>query len=408
MATFRYEARGAGGSVESGTLSAASRAEAVRLLADRGETAVRITTIASTAPGDTSRSVPAGVRGRGMTRLELAAFVRELSTAVEAGLPILKALSSLANQAKSKRQRAMLDHLIAGVEGGRSLAEAAAEWGPPFSKMIVSVIRAGEISGRFAEVTAQLADLLERDIELRRSLLSATLYPLILLGVIIVAVAIVVTMIVPPILTAVAGEVARLPFPTRVVQGFADFTGQYWLYLIIAVLLVVLVVRYLLGQPGPRLKFDRAILHTPLLGSLLREVAVARFTRLLGTLTGAGLGILDALRTTRDTLGNMELARVIEEVEGKIADGHAIAEPLERSGYFPSLLVQIVDLGERSGQLESMLLRAADSFDRRTQSAIKLFTSALPPVLILIMAGIVGFVLAAILLPLVELQSALG
>jgi type II secretory pathway component PulF len=343
-----------------------------------------------------------------MSTLELASFVRELATAVEAGLPLLKALRSIEQQAKRDRQKAMLAHLAQGVESGESLADAAESWGRPFTPMIVSVIRAGEVSGRFGEVTNQLADVLERDIELRRSLLSATLYPLIVLGVVLIAIVIVVTMIVPPILTAVGGELEQLPLPTRIVEGFAGFVGSYWLYIALGLLGLTLLSKRLLADPQIRLRFDRALLHVPILGPLLREVAVARFTRLLGTLIGAGLPILESLRITRRTLGNLELARVIGEVEEQIAHGHSIAAPLERSGYFPSLLVQIVDVGERSGRLEPMLLRAADSFDRRTQSAIKVFTATLPPVLILFLAAIVGFVLAAILLPLIELQSALG
>ncbi|MCK4871976.1 MAG: type II secretion system F family protein [Phycisphaerales bacterium] len=417
MARFEYHARTAGGSPASGTMTAASRSEVVRLLAQRGETATKV--VMATGGRDVPRSprgasqtrvavTRGGGGGRAMSGLELASFVREMSTAVEAGLPLLKALQSIAHQPRSARQKAMLDHLITGVESGQSLADAAGSWGKPFTQMTVSVIHAGEVSGRFAEVTSQLADLLDRDIELRRSILSATLYPLIVLGVVIAAVVIVVTLIVPPILTAVAGEVSSLPLPTRIVEAFASVMASYWLYILVALLGVVLGAKHLLSLPGPRLKFDRALLHTPILGRLLREVAVARFTRLLGTLIGAGLPILDSLRITRDTLGNMELARVIDDVQDQIAHGHSIAVPLERSGYFPSLLVQIVDLGERSGRLESMLLRAADSFDRRTQSAIKLFTAVLPPVMILILAAIVGFVLAAILLPLIELQSALG
>jgi type II secretory pathway component PulF len=427
MATFRYESRSTAGAALSGTMTAADRAEVVRELATRGETALRVEaqngdtqamgdTVferpreapRAAAPASDTASKRGSFGGRAMTTLELASFVRELATAVEAGLPLLKALRSIQQQAKRVRQKALLAHLSKGVESGESLADAAEGWGKPFTQMIVSIIRAGEVSGRFGEVTNQLADVLERDIELRRSILSATLYPLIVLGVVLVAIVIVVSLIVPPILAAVGGELERLPLPTRVVEGFAEFVGSYWLYLLLALLGLALLVKRLLADPVTRIRFDRALLHVPILGALLREVAVARFTRLLGTLIGAGLPILDALRITRHTLGNLELARVIGEVEEQIAAGHSIASPLERSGYFPSLLVQIVDVGERSGKLEPMLLRAADSFDRRTQSAIKVFTASLPPVLILFLAAIVGFVLAAILLPLIELQSALG
>jgi type IV pilus assembly protein PilC len=153
---------------------------------------------------------------------------------------------------------------------------------------------------------------------------------------------------------------------------------------------------------------DYALLRTPLLGKLLRDVAVARFTRTLGTLVSAGLPILQSLRITKDTLGNAVLMNAIEEVEEKVTTGQSLAEPLERCGFFPPLLIQIVNIGEKSGRLESMLLHAATAFDRQVNSSIKIFTKALPPILLVFMAIIAGFVLAGILMPLLQLQSALG
>ena len=158
-------------------------------------------------------------------------------------------------------------------------------------------------------------------------------------------------------------------------------------------------------NPTNRYQVDRLKLKAPLVGPLLRDVAVARFTRTLGTLVAAGIPILDALRITRDTLGNAAMRDAIDDVQAKVTSGQALAEPLERSGLFPALLVQVVNLGERSGRLESMLMHAAGAFDRKVNGSIKLFTSALPPVLIMIMAVVGAFVLAAILLPLLELQS---
>ena len=157
--------------------------------------------------------------------------------------------------------------------------------------------------------------------------------------------------------------------------------------------------------PENRFWFDRFKLRVPLLGRLLRDVAVARFTRTLGTLTSAGLPILDGLKITRDTLGNAALAQAVDSVQEQVSSGKQLAEPLERSGLFPPLLVQVVNLGERSGKLEEMLLHSATAFDRQVNASLKIFTKALPPVLLIIMAALACFVLAAILLPLLELQS---
>jgi len=196
-----------------------------------------------------------------------------------------------------------------------------------------------------------------------------------------------------------------LPWPTLIVMGFADFFFNWWIWIIVAFALVVVAWRSWISVPENRFTFDLFKLRMPLLGRLLRDVAVARFTRTLGTLTSAGLPILDGLRITRDTLGNAALADAIDKVQDQVSSGKPLADPLEKSGLFPPLLVQVVNLGERSGKLEEMLLHSATAFDRHVNASLNLFTKALPPILLIVMASLACFVLAAILLPLLELQS---
>jgi type II secretory pathway component PulF len=299
----------------------------------------------------------------------------------------------------------MLGSVIDEVEHGRSLADAAASWGRPFSELTINLMRAGEASGRLSEVLSQAAELLDRDVKLRRSILAATLYPIILLCLLVIAVVIIVTVIVPRILAPIKSQAMQLPFPTRVVQGVAEFFGGYWWAIMPGVAVAVFVAVRVYAQPGPRLSIDRALLGTPVLGRLLRDVAVARFTRTLGTLTSAGIGVLQALRITRGTLGNRAMELVIDDVCDQVAAGRTIADPMERSGYFPPMLVQIVNLGERSGKLDEMLNQAATAFEDRTETSVKLFTTALPPLLVVMLACVVGFVVLAILLPLLQFQE---
>jgi general secretion pathway protein F len=216
-----------------------------------------------------------------------------------------------------------------------------------------------------------------------------------------------VTVLVPKLIEPLAGQMT-MPLPTRILIGLADFLEAYWILCVVASGLAWLGWRWWVGQPANRLRLDRLKLRAPLVGRLLRDVAVARFTRTLGTLVSAGIPIIDALRITRDTLGNAAMMQAIDDVQERVTTGAALADPLERSGLFPPLLVQVVNLGERSGRLEQMLMHAASAFDRQVNTSIKLFTRALPPVLIMIMAGLGGFVLAAIMLPLLELQSVIG
>jgi type II secretory pathway component PulF len=232
---------------------------------------------------------------------------------------------------------------------------------------------------------------------------------MIVASLIMASIVLLVTVILPQLMAPIAGQPGmELPLPTKILLGFANFMKAWWLVVILAIVGAVVGGRRWLAQPDNRLKWDGLMLRMPLLGPLLRDVAVARFTRTLGTLVNAGLPILQALRITRDTLGNAVLTRAVDEVQEKVTTGQALADPLERCGHFPPLLIQIVNIGERSGRLETMLLHAATAFDRQVNNSIKIFTKALPPVLLVVMAIVAGFVLAGILLPLLRMQSSLG
>jgi type II secretory pathway component PulF len=300
----------------------------------------------------------------------------------------------------------ILDHLIARVEAGDPLHAAARDYGPPFDDMIVGMLRAADASGKMSEVLHQLADLLERSLELRREIMGATFYPMIIAVLILSSAVVLITVLVPRLIGPLMGEAGfKVPWPTRVLMDVATFLQTYWLWSLLAIVAIIIAWRLWVRVPANRYRVDLAKLRAPLFGKLLRDVAVARFTRTLGTLTAAGLPILDALRITRNTLANTALMQAIDQVQDQVTSGKSLADPLERSGLFPPLLVQVVNLGERSGRLEGMLLHAATAFDRQVATSVKLFTKALPPLLLVVMATLGGFVLAAILLPLLELQS---
>lgn len=451
MASFAYRTLGNGGGVK--TIEAPDRASAVREIVRRGETPVsvepaggrlngngssRSTTLELLAPPATkdaksSNGLAASVNGaakkpsatqaaafdesrvvvrsggafsaRVMSKSEIASFIRELGTAQSAGLPLIPALRTLGKQGRNPRQKAMIDTLIERVEAGDSLADAAASVGKPFNELMVNMLRAGETSGKLTEVMLQMAELLDRDVKLRRGVLSATMYPMILMGLIVVAITIVVTVIVPRVLATVGASKMKLPWPTRVVQGLADVVGGYWWAIIPTILVLAWGVRTLWTTPSSRLWIDDQLLKVPVLGRLLRDVAVSRFTRTLGTLVSSGLPIIQSLRITKGTLGNMAMERVIDDVIEQVAAGKTIAEPMEKSGYFPPMLVQIVNLGERSGRLEELLTQASKAFEDRVEMSMKLFTAALPPVLVVIAACCVAFVVLAVMLPMLQLQD---
>ena len=431
MPTFRHESIDRGGAVSAGVISAPDRSSAMRLLQAQGMAPVSI--VAAEPEAKAVRKAGTG-RGRGaaptnaidlgaalrglggarsgrptLKRGELANIIRELATAIEAGLPLLNALKTTRRQASGKAQPVILDFVIERVEAGRPLHEALEEYGPPFDDMIVGMVRAADASGRMSEVMHQLADLLDRSVELRRELIGATIYPLIVAFMIGVSIIIAVTFLLPRLLAPILGQPGvTIPFPTKVLLAFADVVNNWWWAILGAVGIGFIAARRWLAVRENRRRVDLLMLRTPVLGTLLRDVAVARFTRTLGTLVSAGLPILSALKIVRDTLGNLVLVEAIDGVQEKVTTGQSLAEPLERCGFFPPLLVQIVNIGEKSGRLEPMLLHAAGAFDRQVNNSLKLFTKLLPPVLLVFMALIAAFVLAGILLPLLEMQKALG
>ena len=403
------------------TIEAIDRAAAVRELMRRGETPVSIAALGDSgiAAGPASASSLADVvrlRGRAtrvMSRADAATFIRELATTLSAGLPLVTALRTMMRQGRSPRQREMLEGIVTQVEQGKALADAMHPWERTFGELTVNLVRAGELSGQLGEVLGQAAELLDKDLKLRRAITGAILYPIIICILVAIAIIVIVTFIVPTILKNLAGQATTLPWPTRVVQGVGEFFGSMWFgfipgWLAVGVIMFVgiIAVRRYHETPEGRLKIDTRLMHTPLLGNLLRDVAVARFTRTLGTLTAAGIPILAALRVTKGTLGNRAMEAVIDEVAEQVTAGKTIAEPMEKSGYFPPMLVQVVSLGERSGKLDQMLSNAAKAFEERTEQSVKLFTTALPPILVVVLACIVGFVVMAILLAFLQVQDA--
>jgi type II secretory pathway component PulF len=226
---------------------------------------------------------------------------------------------------------------------------------------------------------------------------------------ILVSIVVAVTFLLPRLMEPILSQPGvTVPWPTQVLLAFADFMKSWWWLVVAGALAAFVGGRRWLAVRANRRRVDRIILEAPILGPLVRDVAVARFTRTLGTLVSAGLPILQALRIVRDTLGNLVLMEAIDGVQEKVTTGQSLADPLERCGHFPPLLVQIVNIGEKSGRLEPMLMHAATAFDRQVNSSLKVFAQLLPPVLLVFMAGIAAFVLAGILLPLLEMQKALG
>lgn len=428
MPTFQYST-----AAGNATIDAPDRATALRQLIGRGVAPSGIEEVRGRAAQKAADAAAAGAAGpikldapaKGATPQssagtnmfgqranvslqDTAAFIRELATALSAGLPLMSALKTLARSGRSPAQQAMLRHLIDHVEQGASLADACKSYGKPFDALLINLIKAGEVSGKLPDVLHQAADLLEKSLAMRRSIVSATIYPAMLAVLILGAVVIATTYIVPRILKTLESNKVELPWTTQIVKAFADFMGSYWWVVIGVAILGVIAFARARANPASRYAMDRFVLKAPLIGPMLTEAAVARFTRTLGTLVKAGLPVLSALRLTAATITNTAMKQAVVEVCEKVAGGKTIAEPLEKTGYFPPLLVQIVSLGERSGKLPELLTNAASSLEERTEIRVKVFTEALRPLLVIVMALVAAFVIVSILSALLALQDSLG
>ena len=443
MSWFSYKAVDKGGGHVTGTIEASDRKSAVVALSGRGQFVIELSSFggpafagasaekalrrmeaeATGADGGRKAALDLGRRlslGAGslfsgvlrrmrISSKDILAITTQLSTALRAGLPLLNGLELIRDQQHKGGMREMLDEIVKAVRSGQSLSEAMGKYPKIFNPLYLSMIRVGETGGILEHTTTQLAAILARDEKVKSNIKNASAYPIFVLCLGLVSVTIVITWILPKILATITGGVAILPWPTRILLGLSDFikalftTFFGWIVLALIVAGLYYAVRWTRTARG-RIIMDTFKLKVPILGSVLRTIAVGRFARALGALTKGGVTILETLGVVRDTLGNELLGREIDSVAEKVKRGESLGGPLGESGYFPPLLVQIVSIGEQTGKLDELLLNAADTFDADADAAISRFMAIFPAILILLLALIIGFIIAATLLPIIVME----
>ncbi len=403
MPSFAYKALTIDGKDVSGVLDAPDRAAALHELHSRGTS---VTDLAE----DDGRPLLAlvrrgGARGPRIRPRQLAILTRQIATSLEAGLPLLNALQVVGAELDHAPSRALLKHLGERVQKGVSFSDALAEYPTVFSPMYVRLTRVGETGGMLDAVLSQLADVLERAAELRERVKTASIYPAILLLVGLASVTIIVTFIVPSILASLGTDKVLLPWPTRVLMAATDCLTAYWWLLFGGIAGAALLWRRFVTRGAGRVRWDAVKLRTPILGRLIRQADAARFARSLGILTKSGVTITQALSVVGDTIQNTVIRRAVGDLAASIQAGESIAPPLQRSGQFPALLVQMVRVGENAGRLDEMLLRAAAIHESEARVTLDRLVNVLPVVLILVLACVIGFIAAALIVAILEFQS---
>ncbi|MFQ5466686.1 MAG: type II secretion system F family protein [Kiloniellaceae bacterium] len=340
-------------------------------------------------------------RARRMARQDVVSFTRELATLLQAGLPLDRALSIMLELAVTPPVRDVTDAIREAVRGGATLADAMQVHPEVFPNYYVGMVRAGEAGGTLESVLVRLAESLKRAQATRESVRSALRYPALVVVMAGVSLAVLMTAVIPEFRPLFEGSGAAMPTSTRVIIWISDFLAAYWWALALVAVAAALALRQHNRSPDGRLRWDTWLLRAPLLGRLVVKVEAARFSRTLGTLLGNGVGVLNAMSMTIDTLENRAVASAVAKAQGRLAKGEGLAEPLMETGVFPGLALQLVRVGEETGRLDAMLLRIADIYDEEVRREIERLLSLLVPAVTLslglLIAGIIGSMMAAIL-----------
>ena len=401
MPVYAFKGKTVAGQLEAGTLEGASRDEAVALLRKRR---IIATYIRENAP---KKGILSGLKGRVRVR-DLVIFTRQFSTMVNAGLPLVQCLDILSRQSDSPAFARVVKAVMHSVESGATLSESLSRHPRVFDGLYVNMVDAGEAGGILDDILLRLASYLEKAEALKRKVKSAMTYPTVVLTVALGATTFMLLVIIPTFAKVFAEFGGELPLPTRIVMGMSDFLKGFWWALAGGIVGLVTFIKRYYRTAGGRLRIDRALLKSPILGSILQRASIARFTRTLGTMISSGVPILTALDITARTAGNKVIENAIMATKGSIGEGETIAAPLREAKGFPPMVVQMISVGEETGALDKMLDKIANFYDEEVDVAVETLTSIIEPVMIVFMGGMVGGMVVAMYMPMFKLIQVVG
>src|SRR5271155_71276 len=347
--------------------------------------------------------------GSGVSSKELAIFTRQFSVMIDAGLPLVQCLEILAGQQDNKTFQKMLNSVRASVEGGATLSVSMKQHDKVFDALYYNMVEAGETGGILDTILQRLAQYIEKNVKLKRAVKSAMIYPVAVLSIAAGVIILLLWKVVPIFTTLFNGLGADLPLPTRAVIAMSNFVGSIY-GLLIGIFFVGTGVAIHFWQKTPlgRMTIDRILLKAPVVGMVLRKIAVARFTRTLGTLISSGVPILEGLDITARTAGNAVIERAIIATRKAVEAGRSLVDPLKESNVFPGMVTQMIGVGEQTGAMDAMLQKIADFYEDEVDAAVKDLLTALEPIMIVFLGGVVGGVVISMYLPLFSLIGKLS
>ncbi len=401
MPQYRYKARDKDGVLHTGAMEARGKEAVADQLSGQGFIPVLIE--------EQEQSLLSGIDFNALfnkvASQDLIVFSRQLATLVSAGIPFLSSLGTIEKQSENPRLKAAIADIRRGVEAGASFSDALARHPRIFSKMYVSMIRAGETAGILDDILVRLALLAEHDADTRARVKTATRYPLIVVIAICAAFAFLVSFVIPKFASIFARFKTELPLPTRILIGINHVVQNYWYLILIGTVLLIWVAVWYLKTPAGRWQWDKVKLKLPVFGALFQKVALSRFARVFSAMQKSGISMMLTLEIAGETVGNVVIARAVETMSESLRDGKGLTAPMESSGLFPPLVIQMVAVGEETGKLDTMLNKVSDYYDMDVEYTLRNLSTMIEPILLLFVGGMVLFLALGIFLPMWDLMS---
>ncbi|MFQ5588414.1 MAG: type II secretion system inner membrane protein GspF [Nitrospiria bacterium] len=405
MAVFEYRGLDLRGKNTAGVIDADNPKQARSKLRQNGIFPTEVMSAKAVAAVQAREAFSFGQR---VSLSDTALATRQMSTLLGAGLSIMEGLSALIEQTENKAAKKIWVDVREGVKEGSGFADALSRHPKTFSILYCQMVRAGEASGALDQILLRLADYLENQVRLRGKIFSMMTYPILMMVVSLLILLFLIAYVVPKVTSIFDDLNQALPLPTIILLSLSDFIQSYgWLIFIIIGVGCFFLKRHI-DTPVGREKYDRISLKLPLMGRVVKMVAISRFTKTLATLLASGVQLLKALEIVQDVVGNKVLEETIQEARGNIREGEAIADPLKRSGLFPPLVTHMISIGEKSGDLENMLQKVSEAYDNEVETVVTGMTSLLGPLMILGMGFAILFIVLAILLPIFEVSQMVG
>jgi len=405
MATFTYVGKTKQGAVRKGDLTAKTREEAAEQL--RRQNVIVSSLLEVKAPEGILQRLSLG---GGVGDKEIAVFTRQFATMINAGLPLVQCLEILSTQTENKIFAKAIAEIKFDVEAGSTFADALKKHPKIFDELYVNLVHAGEVGGLLDTILGRLAKHIEKAMKLKSQIKSAMVYPSAIMGVAVIVITVLMIFVIPifaRMFLEMSGGKVGLPFATQMVIDVSNFMKSNILFLIMGAVALAYAIKWYYATPKGRLAMDRMFLKLPVMGDLIRKAAVAKFTRTLGTLITSGVPILEGLTITSKTAGNKVVEGAILMARQSISEGKTVAEPLAKSGVFPSMVTHMISVGEATGALDAMLGKIADFYDEEVDASVAALTALLEPMMMVFLGTIIGFIVIAMYLPIFKMAAAI-